>query len=65
MARQVKKTVSYGLMHLTVAVSSITLFLVASFGIIGSVILTALDGIFLAFGCIVCVVVYMDLRKAT
>ncbi|MDF1747881.1 MAG: hypothetical protein P1V34_03300 [Alphaproteobacteria bacterium] len=49
----------------SLAVSSITLFLVASFGIIGSVILTALDGIFLAFGCIVCVVVYMDLRKAT
>jgi hypothetical protein len=35
-----------------------------SFGIIGSVILTAVDALFLAYGCIVCVVVYMDLKNA-
>jgi hypothetical protein len=48
----------------SLVVSSITLFLVMSFGIIGSVILTAVDALFLAYGCIVCVVVYMDLKNA-
>jgi len=49
---------------ISLVVSSITLFLVMSFGIIGSVILTAVDALFLAYGCIVCVVVYMDLKNA-
>lgn len=49
----------------SLVVSSVTLFLVMSFGIIGSVILTAVDALFLAYGCIVCVVVYMDLKNAT
>jgi hypothetical protein len=48
----------------SLVVSSITLFLVMSFGVIGSVILTAVDALFLAYGCIVCVVVYMDLKNA-
>jgi hypothetical protein len=48
----------------SLAISALTLMLVLSFGIVGSIILVAVDSLFMAFGCIACVVIYMDLRDA-